>query len=113
MKKILVVDDNVLMVDIAASFFQDNGYEVSVAYDANEALLKIEEGFVPNLLFTDIVMPGPIDGIDLAKMVQRKFPDTEVILATGWADVSDVKEKVLLKPYDLSEAKQMIDELLS
>jgi CheY-like chemotaxis protein len=100
-KRVLVVDDEVALRVAVAAMCRAAGLVVSEAENAAAAMALIEAGLVPDLLFTDINLgPGP-DGVDLAKLVQRRLPKVRVLFATGFAAAADVPEgaALLRKPY--------------
>jgi YesN/AraC family two-component response regulator len=75
-----------------------------------------QQGF--DLVITDIIMPR-ISGISLISIIKKKFPDTPVIAITGWGEspeafaVESQADKVLSKPFELSELDKAINELIS
>lgn len=83
---ILMVEDNAEVRSMGETLLVDAGYSVHTAGDAAEALSMVEAGLAFDLLFTDIVMPGELDGVGLAAAVARLRPATPVLLTTGWAD---------------------------
>lgn len=83
---ILMVEDNADVRVMGETLLVDAGFAVHTAGDAAEALAMVEAGLAFDLLFTDIVMPGDLDGMDLSAEVARLRPGTPVLLTTGWAD---------------------------
>jgi len=82
--RILVVEDEWLVSDVLARELEDAGYEV-IEVERADAALEILAGPVPiDLLFTDIRLPGALDGWDLAEEARRLRPDLPVIYATGY-----------------------------
>ncbi len=79
---ILVVEDECLVRLDAALFLRDAGFEVLEAADADEALDVVEEHSV-DVLFTDINMPGEMNGLELARRVLAANPDVRLILTSG------------------------------
>ncbi len=80
---ILVVDDDVLERMGASYMFLDAGYRVLEAGDADEALRFFESNADIRLLFTDISMPGSMNGSDLARHVAERWPGVGIILTSG------------------------------
>jgi CheY-like chemotaxis protein len=80
---VLVVDDEPLVRMYAVDVLSDAGHVVFEAGDANEALALIDAHPEIKVLFTDINMPGPLDGLDLARMVHRRSPGVHLILTSG------------------------------
>jgi DNA-binding NtrC family response regulator len=80
---ILVVEDDELVADFVDSLLTDAGYTV-LRESTAEAALKTLEGSSVDLVFTDVVMPGSMDGFKLAEMVGSKYPGVPVICASGY-----------------------------
>ena len=74
-RTILVVEDETLIRLLAADSLEESGYRVLEAADATEALRILEEHDEVDVLFTDVNMPGPLDGLDLAGMMHDRRPD--------------------------------------
>jgi CheY-like chemotaxis protein len=112
---ILMVEDNADVRLMGASLLEEAGFEVHQAADADEALSMVLEGLEFDLLFTDIVMPGAIDGVALAAEVRRLQPGVPVLLTTGWGDrANDHRGLDLIgKPYRAPELTQKIHALLN
>lgn len=109
-RRILLVDDDAQVLELVESMLQELGYRVLTATDGEQALVlyqrSLEAGANPleriDLLFSDIVMPGPLDGIGLALAVRALSPGVPVLLATGYSEraPADFGFKALSKPYD-------------
>ncbi len=84
---ILVVEDDWLLLDTIARGLEDMGYRVVQAMDAEQALSILRQGCEPDLLFTDIRLPGSMDGWQLAEAACEECPDMPIIYATGYSDV--------------------------
>jgi CheY-like chemotaxis protein len=103
---VLVVDDDDLVRSGAARCLVRLGYRTATACDGEQALAMLRSGEVhADLLFTDIRMPGAIDGVDLAQIVQREFPAVAILLTTGFAGnrTHPPGTPILYKPYKLAE----------
>lgn len=111
---ILMVEDNAEVRVMGATLLEDAGFEVHQAVDADEALSMVMEGLGFDLLFTDIVMPGAMDGLALAAEVRRLQPGVPVLLTTGWGDRADDRAGLELigKPYRAPELTRRIHALL-
>lgn len=83
---VMMVEDNAEVLAFGAMVLEEAGYAVRTVATADEALARIKAGERMDLLFTDIVMPGGIDGVALATAAGEILPDTPVLLTTGWAD---------------------------
>jgi len=80
---VLVVDDDVLERMGASVMFLDAGYKVLEARNAGEALRFFETNTDIRLLFTDLSMPGSINGSDLARQVAERWPRVGIIMTSG------------------------------
>ncbi len=109
-----MVEDNAEVRLMGATLLQDAGFEVHEAGDAAEALALVQAGLVFDLLFTDIVIPGGMDGVLLAAEVGRLRPGIPVLLTTGWADRADDHGGLDLigKPYRSAELVRKIRAVL-
>ncbi len=85
---ILVVDDEAVIADTLGRILEINGFRVNIAYDGISAL-KLSRTVLPDLLLTDVSMPG-MSGIDLAIEMQRSLPNCKVLLFSGQASTSDL-----------------------
>jgi signal transduction histidine kinase len=99
---ILVVEDDALVREIVVSMIEALGYRVVVAEDGRNGLDRLREDGSIDLLFSDIVMPGGISGIDLARQARAFRPDLAVLLTSGFPRGLPTEElgfPVLRKPY--------------
>ena len=80
---VMVVDDDVLERMGAADMFLDAGYRVLEAGNAEEALRLFETNADIRVLFTDVSMPGSMNGADLARDVARRWPAIGIIMTSG------------------------------
>jgi PAS domain S-box-containing protein len=113
-KRILLVDDDVLIAMSSADMLADLGHEVVEAYSGKEALALIDGGATFDLLITDYSMPG-MTGAELAKAARDRMPGLPIVLASGYADLpSGVEIDVarLPKPYSQDQLAHMLGKLL-
>ncbi|HKG00319.1 MAG TPA: response regulator [Xanthobacteraceae bacterium] len=90
--KVLVVEDEALISEMIGEALSDSGFEVCVAADASEALEHLAEGFEPDVLFTDIGLPGDMDGSLLAFAARKLCPDLPVVYASaGWDALNNIR----------------------
>ncbi len=103
-KTIVVAEDEPLIRLLASARFSEAGYNVIEAEHAAHALLALRCGGV-HLLFTDVHMPGEMDGMALARWVRREWPTIHIIIASGEyrppADEFPEGKTFFRKPYDL------------
>lgn len=80
----LVVDDDALILMHACDILEDAGFRFYEAGDG-DAAMRLLEKYAENviLLFTDVEMPGSIDGFQLARTVDERWPDIEIVVASG------------------------------
>jgi len=109
---VLVVEDEALVRVCTTATLEDAGCCVIEAADAEEALEKFERSGRVTTLFTDINMPGPLNGLSLAHKIALLRPDVRLILTSGRAapDEGDMPcgGRFLPKPYDYSQLAALI-----
>lgn len=82
MKTVVVAEDEKLIRMLAAERFADAGYNVIESGHAGEALAALRDSVV-HILFTDIHMPGGMDGLSLARLVRQQWPFIHILVASG------------------------------
>jgi PAS domain S-box-containing protein len=117
---ILVVEDDPLVQGYVIAQLGSLGYRTLVASDGASALVLVEQGAKFDLLFTDIIMPGGMNGKQLAEAIREHRPGVRVLYTSGYADDAIVHEghldpgvALLRKPYRKAELSQKIREVLS
>lgn len=109
---VLIVEDEMVLRMRAVDIVEDAGYTPVEAVNADEAIAILESRSDISLLFTDIQMPGSMDGLKLAHAVHDRWPAIKIILVSGQIKVSDTDKpadsRFFGKPL---EVKQMIHEL--
>lgn len=102
-KEVLIVEDESLIRMVAADALVDRGIMAWEAGDADEALEALEQHPRIGLVFTDVNMPGEMDGLRLAHEVSAVRPDVDLIVTSGAVDVEEVllpaNGTFLPKPY--------------
>jgi CheY-like chemotaxis protein len=94
------------------------GYRITAVENAVQALAVLEDSPTPDLLFTDIVMPGGINGFDLVRRVRERWPRVKVLMMTGYPGTPETAEKqiggttMLGKPFSRSEVASKIRQVL-
>ncbi len=116
---ILVVEDNAGLRRIAVRQLSEAGYHVQQAPDAAAAMEFIESSEPIHLLLTDIVMPGEMDGRDLARVAMRRRPQMKVLLTSGFPDARfpgpgsrSPGSRLLSKPYRKEELLRAVREVI-
>ncbi len=112
--KILVVDDEPDVRDMASIHLEDRGYRVITAASATAALQLLEENPDVALLFTDIVMPGGLDGFELADRAKQLHPGLRILYTSGFLKDEGVWHGSLLpKPWRLSHLDEAVRRALA
>jgi two-component system NtrC family sensor kinase len=103
---VLLVEDNAEVAEVGKAYLEQLGYRVKQAASAQAGLDQLLKEDDIDIVFSDILMPGGMNGIDLADHVRRRFPRIAVLLATGYSSSAEdaMREgfEVLQKPYDLA-----------
>ena len=110
---VLVVDDSAEVAEVTSSLFEHLGYDTVYCDSAEAALKYLAEGTKVDLVFSDIVMPGTIDGVGLASEVRSRYPHLPVILTTGYSDAAQAAPpdlRILRKPFDTEALKGFIQD---
>ncbi len=117
---VLVVEDNPRVRKLSIERIRDLGYRTEEAQDGDTAYEMLHSGRQINLVFSDLVMPGALNGYDLAGKIREEFPDIKVLLTSGYAsDVISTKlggrpdQEILHKPYRQAELAARLQALLA
>jgi PAS domain S-box-containing protein len=112
--RVLIVEDDTLVAELAAGMLDELGFQSTVAHSAKEALERLAGGEKPKLIFTDIIMPGGISGIELARKVRDRFPELPILLTTGYSEqvAGSHGFPVLQKPYEMDSLAGALGNLL-
>jgi CheY-like chemotaxis protein len=115
--RILVVDDDEEVLEVAVAVLANLGHAVTSAHSAADALRLLGEDPAIELLFTDVMMPGGVNGFELARHARAMRPDLRVIYATGYAKVpeagaGEIFGPVLEKPYRAAELAEAVEQRL-
>jgi CheY-like chemotaxis protein len=112
---VLMAEDDERVREVTAETLRDAGFRVIAARDGQEALAQLRRSEPCDLLFSDIVMPGGMTGIELAQEARRLNPGLPVLLATGYAgtgpETTSHRFEVIAKPYDLPTLVERIARL--
>ena len=118
---LLVVDDEKALLELASELLEGMGYRVFSATNGQQALEILHQEPDIDLLFSDVVMPGGINGYKLAEQATAEFPSLKVLLTSGYtgkvAGSSDTKQPalntdVLNKPYSQNELATRVRAIL-
>src|SRR3954467_6701138 len=111
---VLVVDDSADVAEVTSSLFEHLGYETIYQDSAEAALKLLEAGTKIDLVFSDIVMPGTIDGVGLAREIRSRYPNLPVVLTTGYSDAAEAAPsnlRILRKPFDTEALRDFIHDI--
>ena len=111
---VLVVEDEAMLRVLAADLVEDAGFSAIVAQNADEAISILESRSDIDLLFTDIHMPGSMDGLKLAHAVRNRWPPIKIVIVSGKSKLTNAElptdSRFLRKPY---LAEDIVHELRS
>jgi CheY-like chemotaxis protein len=119
-ERILLVEDDSRLRERTANALVRLGYRVSAATDGENALAMLETEGPFDLLFTDVVMPGAMNGVELAQQAMRRSPALKLMFMTGYAgrtetltDFLRAGAKILHKPFTTEELAGTVREALT
>jgi CheY-like chemotaxis protein len=110
---ILVVEDDVLIRLMVADRLRDGHFAVLEASSADEAVILLQSQIPVHLVFTDVRMPGSMDGIALARLVRETRPELKLIVTSGNVASEHSADAFFRKPYDVEKIVKRIQELLA
>jgi PAS domain S-box-containing protein len=113
---VLIVEDDADVADVTVSLIDQLGYESRLAMDAEDALQRFERGEKFDLVFSDVAMPGAMDGFGLAHALRRRYPGVPILLASGLTTPNEAADEGILllrKPYGLDDLRRAIINVLS
>jgi CheY-like chemotaxis protein len=112
---VLIVEDEVLLRWQAIAIAEDAGFDVVEAATADEAIAELERRTDIRVVFTDVQMPGSIDGLRLAHVVRTRWPPIQIIATSGRLRLRDddlpAGSRYLAKPYAVEELANALREL--
>lgn len=112
--RVLIVEDDMLVAELAAGMLAELGFECTITHSAKEALERLAGGEKPKLIFSDVIMPGGISGIELARKVRDRFPELPILLTTGYSEqvAGSHGFPVLQKPYEMESLAGALGNVL-
>jgi len=111
---VLLVEDNPDVASASAGLLEELGYSVRWVPNADEALQQLEINNI-DLVLSDIVMPGRMDGLMLARAIKEKHPSLPILLATGYSEAAQTVRAdfpILRKPYQMNELSRALAGLM-
>jgi CheY-like chemotaxis protein len=111
---VLAVEDDVQVREFVVTVLSDLGYRVLEAGTAHEALTILEAGEVPDVLYTDVVLPGGMSGPELAAHARRRQPSLRTLYTSGYTASALMPDDagVLLKPYRREDLARAIRDVV-
>jgi len=112
---VLIVDDSAEVAEVTSALFEHLGYDTLYRESADAALKLLADGAKVDLVFSDIVMPGTIDGVGLASEIRSQYPDLPVVLTTGYSDAArdaPADLRILRKPFDSNALRGFIRDVM-
>jgi signal transduction histidine kinase/DNA-binding response OmpR family regulator len=117
---VLVVEDDAIVQATVVDMLSGLGYRVLKANDGQSALNILQSGIPVDLLFTDVVMPGPVRSVDLARQAKHLFPNIEVLFTSGYTQNAivhggrlDAGVELISKPYRREELARKVRQMFA
>ena len=114
---VLIVEDNRRLAAFTAQLFEAAGYSVVATETADAALDRLRAGTRIDAIFSDIVMPGSMSGVQFARAVRTDFPGIPILLSTGYSDAAGTAERegarIISKPYDPDRVIALVGQLIA
>jgi CheY-like chemotaxis protein len=105
------------LAEVGCTLLREFGYRTLLAADARQALDQLAGGTAVDLVFSDIMMPGGMSGIELARAVKQRYPRLGMLLTTGYSggasDAVLAGIPLIAKPYQLGELGRKIRAVLA
>jgi CheY-like chemotaxis protein len=114
-RRVVLVDDDAAVREPTARLLRERGFDVVEAASAHDGLTAMAQ-CPPDVLVTDIVMPGGMNGVDLAHVARQEFPDVAVLLVSGYADAviddgTPLPHRLLNKPFSSDELLDALESI--
>ncbi len=95
--KILIIDDDEFLLDMYSTKFREQGFETEVAFSGGDGMDKIRNGFMPDVILVDLVMPN-MDGFEFLREIKSKnlADKSKIIILTNLGQESDIKKGLSL-----------------
>jgi CheY-like chemotaxis protein len=115
---VLLVEDDDEVAALVTEMLEQLGYQVTRAASAAAALGALSNGRAVDLVFSDIMMPGGMNGVDLAREIRRRRSDLPVLLTSGYAEAAKERAaaegvRVLPKPYRIDELAAALENVIT
>jgi PAS domain S-box-containing protein len=112
--RILIVEDDAVVAELAGALLDELGYESEMVNSGREALARLTRDNAFDLIFADIIMPGGISGLELARKIRERFPELPILLTTGFSEAmgESMEFPLIAKPYDFEALQTTLEGLL-
>lgn len=118
-ERILIVEDDENVLEISTNILSEQGYEIVVAVDGKEAIKHLNDDQHFDLLFTDVILPAGMNGVEIAEQAKQLHPDIKVLYTTGYTENSVVHNgkldpgvTLVNKPYRRAELLEKVRTIL-
>jgi len=118
-ERVLLVEDDAEVRDLAIELLKDMGYRVAAAEAAEAAMARLEDDREFDLLLTDIVLPGGVNGVEMSLRMRERIPQLRIVYMTGYADdalrhqaLPDERATYLAKPFRKAELSAALEKAL-
>ncbi|HEY6924166.1 MAG TPA: PAS domain-containing protein [Steroidobacteraceae bacterium] len=113
---ILLVEDDEEVATLVSEMLRELGYSVTRAASSDAALGALADGRIVDLVFSDIMMPGPMNGFELAQEIRRRRPHQKILLTSGYPDAASRSDEghgfvILPKPYEIQDLKASLERV--
>ena len=113
---VLLVEDDPVVADFVSDLLEDAGFTVTVVHDARTAFERLQHGEQFDFVFSDIIMPGGMNGVELAHRVRAARPAQPILLSTGYIEAAVGQEAsafpLIRKPYRANELTRVVADLI-
>jgi PAS domain S-box-containing protein len=114
--RVLLVEDDPVLASLATEALEQMGYGVKTVYSAGDALAALANDDAIDAVFSDIVMPGGINGLALARAIQMRRPGLPILLTTGFYEPAEAAQipgvEIVPKPYDAADVATRLAGLI-
>jgi PAS domain S-box-containing protein len=111
--RVLVVEDDPVVAELAEDLIAELGYKTHVVASSAEALDALSRRGPFDLVFSDVIMPGGLSGLELARRIRARHPELPVLLTTGYSErMGNSEFPLVVKPYSLAELRDHLTRLI-
>ena len=114
---VLIVEDEPMLLIAASDVVEEAGFAVEIAVDADEAVRILESRSDIRIVFTDIDMPGSLDGMKLAACIRDRWPPIDILITSGqkMPALADLPARAMFlpKPYRSGDLQRILSEMMA